>query len=91
VQQIKRSNFALFILLNEGIASKNLKIDQHHWGQRKIPIRNLIVLTNVKPSEEFQYVKILKLNELLSYIKYFKPTFSSQETQEIANYLLNNF
>jgi len=89
VQQIKRSNFALFILLNEGIANSNLNIDQHHWGERKIPIRNLIVMTNVKPNEEFQYVKILTLNELLSYVKYFKHTFSNNETQEIANYLLN--
>lgn len=89
VNQIKRSNFALFILLHDGIANSNLNIDQHHWGARKIPIRNLIVLTNVKPNEEFQYVKILTLNELLGYVKYFKPTFSNKETQEIANYLLN--
>ncbi len=89
VQQIKRSNFALFILLNEGITTNNLNINQHHWGERKIPIRNLIVLTKVKPNEDFQYVKILTLNELLNYVKYFKPTFSNKETQEITNYLLN--
>lgn len=89
VQQIKRSNFALFILLNEAIAKGNLIMDRHHWGERKIPIRNLIVLTNAKPNEEFQYVKILTLNELLNYVKYFKPTFTNKETQEIANYFLN--
>ncbi|TWI83279.1 nuclease-like protein [Lacibacter cauensis] len=88
VQQVKRTNFALFRLLTEGIASHKFKLNQHHWGDRKIPIRNLIVLTNSKPNEEFQYVKILTLDELLSYVKYFKPVFSSKETEAISTYLL---
>jgi hypothetical protein len=90
VEQIKRTNFALFKILSEEIANyNNLNIYQHHWGDRKIPIRNLIVLTNLKPKEEFQYVKILTVNEILGYVNYFKPTFSSKETQEIAYYLRN--
>jgi hypothetical protein len=89
VQQIKRTNFALFKMLTEDISSERVKLKQHHWGDRKIPIRNLIVLTNSKPNEEFQYVKVLTVNELLGYIKYFKPLFTSEETQAIANYLLN--
>ena len=88
VQQIKRTSFVLFKILNEEIASYKLNLNQHHWGNRKISIRNLIVLTNSKPNEEFQYVKVLTVNELPGYVKYFKPTFSNEETQEIANYLL---
>jgi len=88
VQQVKRTNFALFRLLTEGIASNKLKLHQHHWGDRKIPIRNLIVLTNSKPNEEFQHVKILTLDELLNYVRYFKPVFSSIETEAISSYLL---
>jgi len=89
VQQIKRTSFVLFKILNAEIANYRLNLSQHHWGKRKIPIRNLIILTNSKPNEEFQYVKILTVNELLGYVKYFKSTFSNNETQEIANYLLN--
>jgi hypothetical protein len=59
-----------------------------HWADKKIPIKNLIVLNNTKPKEEFQYVKILILDELLGYIKYFKPIFSSIETQRITDYIL---
>src|SRR5436190_2055709 len=88
VQQIKRTNFALYKMLSGEIPGL-LNLNQHHWGERKIPIKNLIVLTNHKPNEEFQYVKIVTLSELLSYIKYFKPSFSSTETQIIAKYLLN--
>ena len=88
VQQIKRANFALYKMLSGEIPGR-LKLSRHHWGDRKIPIKNLIVLTNHKPNEEFQYVKVLTLGELLSYIRYFKPSFSGTETQMIAEYLLN--
>lgn len=88
VQQIKRTSFVLFKLLNNEMSNHHLRLDKHHWGEKKISIRNLIVLTNTKPKEEFQYVKILTLNELLGYINYFKPTFSSIETQRIADFLL---
>lgn len=89
VRQIKRANFALYKILNGEIFSAKLTLNKYHWGDRKIPIKNLIVFINHKPIEEFQYVKILTLNNLLSYINYFKPCFSLNETQTIANYLLN--
>lgn len=89
VQQIKRTSFVLFKLLNNEMSNFHLRLDKHHWGDKKISIKNLIVLTNTKPKEEFQYVKILTLNELLGYINYFKPSFSSIETQRIADFLLS--
>jgi hypothetical protein len=88
VQQIKRTSFVLFKLLNNEMSNSHLRLDKHHWGDKNISIKNLIVLTNTKPKEEFQYVKILTLNELLGYINYFKPIFSSIETQRIAEFLL---
>lgn len=89
VEQIKRTNFALFKMLSEAISDKSKLRFTHHWGERKIPVRNLIVLTNKKPKEEFQYVKILTVQEIIPYINYFKPVFSNNETKEIAYYLLN--
>ncbi|WP_165784688.1 NERD domain-containing protein [Solitalea longa] len=86
VEQIKRTNFALFKILTGRITNS---LDHHHWGERKVPIRNLIVLINQKPREEFQHVKILILKELRNYVEYFKPSFSSKETQIIANFLLS--
>ncbi|MBX2955749.1 MAG: NERD domain-containing protein [Cyclobacteriaceae bacterium] len=86
VAQIQRTSFSLFILLNR-IAE--FKLIPHHWGERKIPIKNLIVIINHKPHEEFQYVKVLILNELLSHIEYFKPSLSNPEVQEIADYLIS--
>ncbi|HMP92370.1 MAG TPA: nuclease-related domain-containing protein [Phnomibacter sp.] len=89
VQQIRRSSFALFKKLTGDISAGRLRLQLHHWGDRIVPIRNLIVLTNVKVPGEFQNVKILAVSELLSYIGYFKPIFTNEDTQTITNYLLN--
>lgn len=86
VDQIKRANFVLYKILNER-AHKFL--DSHHWGQKKFPVRNLIVLINRKPKEEFQYVKVLTLNELQNYLAYFQPLFSQREVKNAASYLLD--
>lgn len=88
VQQIRRASFVLFKLLNNEISNYHLRLDRHHWGDKKISIKNLIVMTNTKPQEEFQFVKVLTLNELLGYINYFKPTFSLNETQRITDFIL---
>jgi len=70
------------------VKNQQLHLDMHHWDDKKIPIKNLIVLTTSKPKDEFQHVKILTLNELVSYIKYFKPMFSKTETRRIADMIL---
>ena len=89
VQQIKRTSFVLFKLLNNEMNNYHLRLDKHHWGDKKISIRNLIVLTNTKPKEEFQYVKILTVNELPGYVNYFRPSFTNAETQRIASFLVD--
>lgn len=88
VEQIKRSSFALFKLLNNAINKSRISLDTHHWGDKKISIRNLIVLTNTKPREEFKFVKVLIVEELMSYINYFDKTYSNYESNAIAEYLI---
>jgi hypothetical protein len=87
VEQIKRSSFVLFKLLQSKTNSFRL-LDRHHWGEKKVPIKSLIVLINSKPLQEFQYVKTLNINELIGYIKYFKPIFNNNEVSSIAAFLI---
>ena len=87
-EQVNRTNFALFKILADKKANSNFNFSNYNWVNKKIPIRNLIVFINNKPKEEFDFVKILSPTDLLSYIKYFTPSFTSNETQMIANYLL---
>ena len=82
IEQIKRTNHALFFYLNNPDNYRSFTL-QHAWGQRKITVRNILLMINNKPAQEFQYVKILTLNELIGYIQYFKPVFSNSEIQTL--------
>ena len=86
VSQVERSSFALFTILNK--KTSGFSLNTHHWGKKNIPLKSLVVIINRKPRENFQYVKILTLSELLGYIKYFPPTLTSKETDQIANKLI---
>ena len=86
VKQIRRSSYALFVLLNSR-SRHNINLESHHWGRKQIPIKNLIVMTGAKPKEEFNHVKVLSLKELNGYVKYFEPVFSSDEIESLCDYL----
>ena len=89
VKQILRTSYALFVLLNSDSKFNDIKLERHHWGTKKIPIRNVIVMTNEKPKEEFKHVKVLSLSELNGYIQYFEQLFSGNEVKSIFEYLKN--
>lgn len=82
VEQVKRSSYALYKILSE-----NLKLAYHHWGEKKVPIKNVVALMNEKPPEEFQHVKVLTLRELCRYVEYFQPCLSEAETRDVVDYL----
>ena len=86
VKQIRRSSYALFVLLNSR-SRHNINLERHHWGRKQIPIKNLIVMTGAKPKEEFNHVKVLSLKELNGYVTYFEPVFNSDEIESLCDYL----
>ncbi len=88
VNQVRRAGFALYVLLSDPAVIMGR---DHLWGKQKIPVRNVIVFTGYKPSEEFQYVKMLGLNELEGYVKYFKPIFSIEDASLIADYFIERY
>lgn len=72
------------MLLNKFNLS-GLKLNNHHWGNKKIPIKSIIALINNKPNQDFQYVKILTISELVGYIQYFNTSLSINEIKSIAD------
>jgi hypothetical protein len=84
VEQIKRSGYALFVKIN---GASNLGLADHHWGSKKVPVRNIIAMTNNVPSEEFKYVKILPHSSLNGYVEYFDDIFSDSEVDNIFHHL----
>ncbi len=88
VEQIRRTSFAMFVVLNR-ISDKFGSIGVHHWGESQIPIKNLIVMINNKPKNIFKYVRILKLNELNNYISHFDKIYSKSDVNKITEILLD--
>ncbi len=90
VQQIQRTSYAVYMLLNR-ILGKGSSPLNHHWGPRQIPVNNIVVMTNRKPNQDFQYVKVLTLIQLNQYIRYQKSIFNVNEVRWIADVLLENY
>ena len=59
VKQVKRAGFALFVLLNDAIKSRQIVRLVNNWGERKISLKQIVVSINSVPHSEFQYVKVL--------------------------------
>lgn len=87
VKQIKRTNYALFVLLNSDSHRKDIGLNHHHWGAKKLPVRNIVTMINTKPKEEFSHVQVKNLKELNSYISYFDPVFEDNEVNNMVEYL----
>lgn len=90
VEQILRSSYALFVYINSIVDESYHLLDKHHWGEKKISIRNVIIMVNNKPKNEFKFVKIVTLNELNGYLNYFEPIFTKNEVKSISNLLIDS-
>ena len=89
VKQLSRHSFAMFVLLNDAVRSGGMwRAFSGNWGDRKISPRNIILLMNHKPREEYQHVKILTLREIVRYISYGTPMFSETEVATLSDYIL---
>ena len=77
------------MLLNSESEYNDINLNSHHWGNKQIPIRNIIVMINEKPKEKFKYVKVKSVSELNGYITYFDPIFNDAEVKSISDYLRN--
>jgi hypothetical protein len=82
IEQIERSNFALYVFISE-----NIPLYDHHWGEQRVPIRNLIVMINNKPLGQFKYVSVKLLRELNDYIKYFETVLTDKQFNRIVTEL----
>ncbi|MFD2101317.1 nuclease-related domain-containing protein [Flagellimonas iocasae] len=87
VKQIKRANFAIYTLLNSK-KTTNIVLKPHHWGQRNLPVYNIVVMIHHRPKERFKHVAIKTLHELNGYICRFEHIFDSTEVRIIADHLL---
>ena len=87
IEQIKRTSYAMYVIMNGNSKHSGVNLKRHHWGEKKIPIRSLVVMIKNKPKETFRFVTVKTLEELNGYVSYFEPVFSDSEVKRISNYL----
>lgn len=83
IDQVHRTSYALFILLNNRIS-----FNTHHWGEKKISVKNVLVMTQATTQEKFKFVSIRSLNDLNSYLTYFDPIYSKEEVAMLSQLIL---
>ena len=89
IKQLKRSNFAMFVLLNQAVERGEIDNFSDHWGDRKISPKNILCLINHRPNREFQYVRTLSENQIAQYVRNQSQTFSQIEVNSLAENLLS--
>ena len=88
IKQIKRTNYALFTILNSDSSSVKYALKKHHWGSKQLPVKSVVVLINHKPEQKFRFVAIKRLDDLNDYINYFNPIFDESEVSSISKLLI---
>ncbi len=89
IRQLKRSSFAIFVLLNRAVECGDIDNFSNHWGDKKISPKSILCLINHKPKQEFQYVKTLSENQIAYYIGNQREAFGQKEVKSLAENLLS--
>ena len=87
VKQVRRTSHALFVILNSEPKQRGINFKRHHWGDKQLPLRNIVVMIHEKPKEKFKFVQVKTLNELNRYITYFEHIFDDSEVKSISEHL----
>lgn len=89
IKQVQRTGYAMYTLLNGHSRAKDLPLKNHHWGDKEIPVQNVIAMINHKPKARFKFVTVVTLKELNGYLSKAQPIFSDSEVREIFAYLIH--
>lgn len=70
VKQLKRAGHALFCYLNRMIdeAHDGLEPFWSGWGARKLSVNQILLMVNASTKQEFQYVRVANLNNIIRQI-----------------------
>lgn len=87
VQQVKRAAFAMFVFLNNCVDTGYLNTLKNSWGARKISPKQVVVSINPVPHTDFQFVKVLNIENLNQHILVGRKVYEPHEAQAIAELL----
>ncbi len=86
VKQINRSGLAIYVRLNNAIKDGYLISFNIQWGTQKITMKKLVLLTGYSQSDEYDFVKLVTLRDLRSYITYGKLVYNETQIKDIVRF-----
>lgn len=87
IDQVKRTNYALFCILNPRPPRGFFASLFAKTNTKKIPIRSVLLMTNSTTQIRDPFVKVLSLSELNSYIRSFTSNFSEEDIHDVLSEL----
>lgn len=87
IDQVKRTNYALFCILNPRPPRGFFASLFAKTNTKKIPIRSVLLMTNSTTQIRDPFVKVLSLSELNSYIRSFTANFNEEDIQVVLREL----
>ena len=88
-KQINRNGYAVYKILKRYTEKNKLIYLDKSYEKKSIPTRKIVVSTQFMPEEEHNYIKLLKPEDVIGYVKYFRPIYSREETEVITGFLLS--
>jgi predicted DNA binding CopG/RHH family protein len=86
VKQINRTGHSVYIALKNAVEMGRISGFGGEWGEQKIPLRKIILLTGYRPRGEYDFVKLLKLHEVRAYITYGKVLLNEEQIKNLVDY-----
>jgi hypothetical protein len=90
IKQILRNNFATFVYLNQLVSNGDLSSFCQAWGPQRISPLNIVLMINSKPSNKYQYVEILSLDEINRHIISSDKIFTDDNISELVSVMTRN-
>jgi len=87
IKQLRRSGYAIFVVLNSLINSDRNSVFSNHWGNTKISVSNILLMMNSITNEQFQFVKVLSESNFINYITKRPIILSNDQIQYLVNKL----
>ncbi len=82
MKQVRRSGYALFRMINNGLISPS-----DSWGDRAVSVHNIIVFTAAQVKQKYQHVRLLDLASLNGYIQWFDEGLARADVDRIVSYV----
>jgi hypothetical protein len=88
VTQVILSGKALYWVVNAEVREGRIPLARHHWGHREIRVRNVLSMTRAMPNVQFQYVRMVPVDQLGEHIMHCDARLGQEDVEAVERWFL---